>query len=273
MRKKEHTILNDRGVALLIVMLVTALLIALIFEFAYGTRISLRAAANFRDSQRAYFLARSGVNFAGALLCDNLKNGKPQDNIEQRDWQTVPIMTGSDTELRVRWEDESGKINIIAIAKGNDAYNRLTKLFDIKSVSQDLLDRLADELKTLRLVTELHQVLSDEEYRKVKDFVTVSPTGRININSAPGEVLQTLGLSPGMAGMVVERRNKDPFKKPEEMNAFLGPENTMVAGLLTVTSDVFKVDSFATVGGYTKQIEAIITRSASGFSISYWRAL
>jgi hypothetical protein len=76
-----------------------------------------------------------------------------------------------------------------------------------------------------------------------------------------------------MAGMVVERRNKEPFKKPEEINAFLGPENTMVAGLLAVTSDVFKVDSHATVGGYTKQIEAIITRSGSRFTISYWRAL
>ena len=43
---------NERGVALIIVLLVTALLIALIFEFAYGTRISLRAAVNFRDSQR-----------------------------------------------------------------------------------------------------------------------------------------------------------------------------------------------------------------------------
>ena len=72
--------MNERGVALLIVLLVTALLLALIFEFAYGTRVSLRAAVNSRDSQRAYFLARSGVNFAGALLSDNLKNNKLQDN-------------------------------------------------------------------------------------------------------------------------------------------------------------------------------------------------
>ncbi len=59
--KKQWTTQSNRGIALLVVLLVTALLIALIFEFAYGTRVSLRGAVNFRNSQRAYFLARSGV--------------------------------------------------------------------------------------------------------------------------------------------------------------------------------------------------------------------
>jgi type II secretory pathway component PulK len=95
MRNERRRRGNDRGVALIIVLLVTALLIALIFEFAYGTRISMRSAVNFRDSQRAYYLARSGVKFAGLLLSDNLKKGKLQDQIEQRDWQVVPLMTGS----------------------------------------------------------------------------------------------------------------------------------------------------------------------------------
>jgi len=36
---------------------------------------------------------------------------------------------------------------------------------------------------------------------------------------------------------------------------------------------VFKVNSFATVGGYTKQVEAVITRSVFGFTVNYWRAL
>ena len=140
---------NNRGVALIIVLLVTALLIALIFEFAYGTRISLRSSVNFRDSERAYYLARSGVKFAGLLLSYNLKQGNAQDNIEQRDWEVVPIatlMTGSsdtdlsdttesnDTELKVRWEDESGKINITNIVKGNNTYNQLVILFTNRGI-------------------------------------------------------------------------------------------------------------------------------------------
>jgi general secretion pathway protein K len=267
---------NDHGVALLIVLLVTALLTALVVEFAYGTRISLRSAVNFRDSQRSYFLARSGVSFAGALLSDNLKKGKLQDNLEQRDWQIVPIVSTGDTELRIRWEDEGGKISISTVFKGNDAYKRLGKLFEILAINQDALERMVESKKNIYLTTELHQVLSDEEFAKLKDFVTVVPLDKVNVNTAPSEVLQSLGLSAGMAGMVVEKRNTEPFKLQNEVNAFLGNENTMVAGRLSVTSDVFKANSFATVGGYTKQVEAVITRTTDAynpFKISYWRAL
>ena len=268
---------NDRGVALLIVLLVTALLIALIFEFAYGTRVSLRGAVNFRDSQRAYYLARSGVNFAGMLMSENLKANLPQANLEQREWQPVPLVGESDAEIRVRWEDEGGKINISTVVKPYDAYKRLSILFDLLGISQDNLDRISawmiEEKRNFRLITELHQFLSEEEYAKVKDFVTVSPIVLININTASSEVLQSLGLSPGQAGMIVDRRNREPFTKQEDMSALLGPEGARFVGMLNVTSDVFKVNSFATVGGYTKQIEAGITRSSTGFTISYWRAL
>ena len=97
---------KNRGVALLIVLLVTALLIALIFEFAYGTRVSLRGAVNFRDSQRAYFLARFGVT-AFTKYGDELRKGIPQGQ-----WQPLPPMRATDTEVSVKWEDETGKIRI-----------------------------------------------------------------------------------------------------------------------------------------------------------------
>ena len=107
---------NERGVALLIALLVMTLLMALVMEFAYGTRVSMRAAANFRDGRRAAHLARSGVNVAGKILAELLRNNRPQDSLEQREWQIVPVMTGDDTELRVRWEDEAGKVSIASLA-------------------------------------------------------------------------------------------------------------------------------------------------------------
>src|SRR5512147_2488161 len=82
---------NQRGVALIIVLLVTALLIALIFEFAYGTRISLRAAVNYRDSQRAYFLARSGVFLFGKFKdLPELAGILPR----QGEWAENPLVPG-----------------------------------------------------------------------------------------------------------------------------------------------------------------------------------
>jgi type II secretory pathway component PulK len=79
---------SERGIALLIVLLVTALLIALIFEFSYATRISLNSAINFRDSQRAYFLARSGI-FAFIKYGDKLRDYY----IPQGEWGVVPLIS------------------------------------------------------------------------------------------------------------------------------------------------------------------------------------
>ena len=271
MRKGPQGVRNSHGVALIIVLLVTALMIALIFEFAYGTRVSLRAAVNFRNSQRAYFLARSGFGVFARFP-------ELRDYILQGELGTVPYVSEGDKVLQVLWEDERGKINISNIARGNDAYNRLTNLFFILQIDQNIIDQISswmtDEQRGLYLLTELHRFLSDDDYRKVEHFLTVMNTdGKININTASPEVLQSLGLSAPDAKSIKESREQEPFdpgKKP--INAASGM-TTMIAGQLVASSNVFKVSSVATVGGYTKQIDAIMTMNGPQYTINYWRAL
>ena len=262
---------TDRGVALLIALLITTLLMALIMEFAYGSRLSLRAAVNFRDGQRAYYLARSGVNFAGKVLAENLKQGKLQDNLEQREWQVVPIVSGGEVELRVRWEDEAGKISLANLGAGQPALVRLERLFETKGVGTDVLDRLREK-RSVKLLGELHQLMSDEDFGKVRDLISVTPGVQININTAPAEVLQSAGLSASVASLIVEKRGREPFDSREKINAFPGMD-TATASMLGITGNSFRVQSTATVGGYTKQVEAVITRNAAGFTVQYWRSL
>jgi len=273
---------GDRGVALLIALVVTALLIALVFEFAYGTRVSLRGAVNFRDSQRAYYLARSGVSFVGKLLADNLKKGKLQDNLEQREWQAVPIISTGDSELLVRWDDEAGKINISNVRDGQDSLKRLERLFGLPGMRIDLeaLDRIR-ELQSINLVGDLHKVLSDEEYRKIQSCnndqgcVTVYGLGTIDINTASSEVLQSLGISEPAAATIIEARKQDPFSDKSKLASSYGLDSVTL-GMLDVKSNVFLVRSYATVGGYTKQAEAVITRDLSfkeGYTVQYRKIL
>lgn len=284
--KTSETKGSQRGVALIIVLLVTALLIALIFEFAYGTRISLRATVNFRDSQRAYYLARSGVNFVGRLLVYNLQTdstgtNRVYDNMEQLEWQTVPFVPGSDTELRVRWEDESSKIRITDI---QNTYTKaiLQNLFEKKEIDRAVIDKLADSsagIYKLSLLTGLHKFMSDEEYGKVYKFLTVDSTvNKININTAPDEVLESLGISPDAVSLIRDDRKKGPITDPANyapVNQVMipGTATFKALNLLTDKSNVFKVYSYATVGGYTKQVEAVIRRTPMNFSVSYWRVL
>jgi len=263
--------MGNRGVALLIALLITALLMALILEFAYGTRVSLRSAVNFRDGQRAYYLARSGVNFAGKVLAENLKNGKLQDNMEQREWQVVPIVSGGEVELRVRWEDEAGKISLANLGAGQPALARLERLFEARGVGTEVLDRLKEK-RAVRLLGELHQLMSDEEFGKVRDFVTVQQNSQININTAPAEVLQSTGLSASVASLIIDKRGREPFDTRDKINAFPGMD-IATAAMLALTGNSFLVHSYATVGGYTRQVEAVITRNAGGFAVQYWRSL
>lgn len=291
--RKSGLVNNDRGVALIIVLLVTALLIALIFEFAYGTRVSLRAAINFRNSQRAYYLARSGVNFAGRFLSGSLQQGiDPMTGRDlkyeklETDWITVPFIPGNDAVLRVRWEDEAGKIKITDVQTNPYRQIMLNTLFENKGIDRAVLDKMTNinsGINKLGFVTGLHQYLNDTDYLKVDKFVTTSQVDRIDINTASPEVLQSLGISSSTVELIKEARGtpfpETPFTDHARVSEFAGistaflPTTTLrTANFLTETSDVFRVFSYANVGGYEKQVEAVITRSTSGYTVNYWRA-
>jgi general secretion pathway protein K len=59
---------SDRGVALIMVTAVIAILIAVAVEFTHKERVNLQLAANARDELRAYYMARSGVELSRLLL-------------------------------------------------------------------------------------------------------------------------------------------------------------------------------------------------------------
>jgi len=258
---------NNRGIALLIVLLVTALLIALIFEFAYATRISLNSAVNFRDSQRAYFLARSGIYAF-------IKYGDLKKNIPQGEWSIVPLISEGDTLVRIMWEDEQGKINISRIRRAggafNPTYNWLVQLFTNKSIDQSILDKISDDQRILYLPAELHQVMTDEDFTKLEKYVTTMTTmiDKININTASREVLESLGING--ADSIVSARESQPFSQISDVRSIMQIDDVL-AGYLTYSSTIYKVYAYATVGGYTKRIEAIVNTSDG--SILYWRAL
>jgi type II secretory pathway component PulK len=260
--KGQDLVSNSRGVALIIVLFVTALLIALIFEFAYGTRVSLRAAANFRDSQRAYFLARSAFGVFA-------KYPQLRDYVKQGDWGDVPIVSGGDTALKVRWEDETGKIYIKGLLPGSQPYKWLRELFTMQGVSQEVLDKIADSNNPLQLVTDLHRYMADEDYDKVAPFVTVySNLPKININTASAEVLNSVLAAGQITSITISSILLNREEKPYTTSDLTGIAMTD----FVATSTIFKVYSFAKAGGYEKQIEVVIDLNSSNSPL-YWRAL
>lgn len=68
MAKAKDNRRRQRGVALLMVLLSLALLAAIVSDFAYNQHVKLMVSARQRDSVRAHYLARSGVELARLLL-------------------------------------------------------------------------------------------------------------------------------------------------------------------------------------------------------------
>jgi len=115
---------NERGIALIITLLVVALLAITVVEFSYSVEIDSRMAHNALNALQATLLARSGVNMGEAFL---LHDNDWQVDAFTEEWCPAPgpdgyscridetnsqLVVPENMRLRVQILDESGKVNI-----------------------------------------------------------------------------------------------------------------------------------------------------------------
>ncbi len=74
--------MNQRGIALIITMLVIATVATLAMEFAQMARLDAGIARNAGDDMRAYLMARSSLSWAQGLLKRDIKNSQ-YDSLEE----------------------------------------------------------------------------------------------------------------------------------------------------------------------------------------------
>jgi type II secretory pathway component PulK len=67
-KKLMQPVTRQQGVALIVVSVTIAVLGAVLGDFTYNSRVDLEAASNARDSLRAEYLARSGIQLARLLI-------------------------------------------------------------------------------------------------------------------------------------------------------------------------------------------------------------
>ncbi len=146
---------DERGVALLLALLVLTLLVALILEFDAEARREYREAAAFRDNFKASMLTRAAVQAARAVLQQDFLRDKQTGEIFDGplDLWAMPIKNYAigDGLLSAQIEDERGKLNLndLAVNAGNELQQktkiqRLKRLFELLQISPDLVDALLD---------------------------------------------------------------------------------------------------------------------------------
>jgi general secretion pathway protein K len=145
---------DERGIALLLTLLVLTLLVALILEFDAEARREYRDAAAFRDNFKATVLARAAVQAArGVLQQDFVKDKQTGERFDAlTDLWALPITNYAigDGLLTAQIEDEQGKLNLNDLATGGDpiAKNkkvlRVKRLFELLQINPDIVDAIVD---------------------------------------------------------------------------------------------------------------------------------
>ncbi len=131
---------NNRGMALLVVLVIIALLTSLLTELAFSTLVDLRLTETFRDTTRAYYLAKGGVN-AGRMILQEDRNG--YDGFDEMWSQGVINYPVGDGAVSVRIVDQDGKLGINALVTGNTPNTLMVDRFYRLLVALEL-DNLGD---------------------------------------------------------------------------------------------------------------------------------
>lgn len=146
---------DERGVALLLALLILTLLVALILEFDGEARREYRDAAVFRDNFKARTLTRAAVQAARAVLQQDFIKDKLAGEAYDAptDLWAMPIKNYAigDGLLSAQIEDERGKLNIneLAANPGDELQRkaklqRFKRLFELLQLNPDLVDALVD---------------------------------------------------------------------------------------------------------------------------------
>jgi general secretion pathway protein K len=246
---------DERGIALLLTLLVLTLLVALILEFDVEARREYRDAAAFRDNFKATVLARAAVQAArGVLQQDFIKDKQTGQFFDApTDIWAFPISNYAigDGVLSAQIEDERGKLNLNDLAAGGDPIAKKTKvlrfkrLFELVQVNPDLVDAIVDWVD--------QDEMPEASGAESPYYQTLRPSYRAA--NAPLQTLLELRLIKGMSPDLIEKLSKVVTVYPQEGESRV---NVNTAGLLVlqaldpritqgVASDIIQARPFKTI--------------------------
>lgn len=291
---------NQRGMVLLMVLAVIALLSALLSEFAFSTLVDLRLAETFRDSTRAEYLARGGIA-AGRMLLQTDRNGfdaRVPSELWSNGIQNYPVAEG---DISISIDDLDGKLllNKLVDLQGNpsplyrERFIRLCyelALDNPEALADALVDWIdpdhdpnpagAEDSDYLRLqpayeasdgplqdVDELRLVrgFTAKIVNQLRPHVSVFGSGQLNINTASAEVLRCWDADSSQEiENLISSRTGNPFQKLEELQDSIGLEAFTALNRnldLTVTSTYYLISSQGRVNNGSRRLTAVVDKS------------
>lgn len=282
---------GNRGVALLLVLWALILLGTLALGFSWSMRTEALAARNGIDDARAYFLARTGVNRAIALL-----SSLPSDNV----LAAAIVGEDGDASYEVRVESESGKVDVNLVneevlleilRKGGlpdeEAEGVRDAILDWKDPDDTPRPRGAEAPDYAQLREPVRprngKILAVEELRYVKGvapeffegflsrvFTARGNSPNVNFLRAPKIVLRSLpGVSVEAADRIVASRGGESPISAADLASMVGEGLLTAQGLALISgpsaSNVYTITATGRAGGdVVHVVRCLVEVSGSG---------
>jgi general secretion pathway protein K len=180
----------------------------------------------------------------------------------------------------VDWRDSDSELSV-PLGSAEDSYYRdLEQPYEAKDAVFEILEELL-----------LVRGIREDSFQKIKDYLTVYGSGRININTVSKPVLLALGLSDDITGKILNfRSGEDGILGTDDDNVFDQTANILpklsqfydlsesevaalsavVSEYLTTKSNIFMAKSTARLNGknYTEELTCVFDRKGK---ILYWQ--
>ena len=292
--------MSNKGSGFIIVLAIVSLLAVLAVNFTYTIQVNTTMLSNYRNSQRAYSMCKSGIWAATSLLLDEIRE---QDYVylnEKRFYIKNPYRKDT-ADIIVDIEDESGKFNInnIISPSGNtnepalESFRRLLEYIEIKievaDIIADWIDADKEERRSktetkaknrpLESIDEIILIPGIEKnvFEKLQSYVTIYGDSLININSADIPVLMSLRgeMTEDLAQRIISFRKNTPFTHTSDIMKVAGFETIGISlmGRITVKGNCFLLKAYADSQRVKKKIHSIIEIRDDETVIKHWREM
>ncbi len=275
---------RERGFVLFIVLVITATVSIFLFSLFFISNMNLKKTENFRNYTVAYHAAISAVKIALGFL----KQDSNGFDGEGDDWSIPFNYSYRGIFVSIQIKDECGKLNVNHIT--NPLIFKIGKRLTENLEMEDLIPAIKDWIDRddhpeeggaesyyyeafgyrpsnapLRSVYELLYIkgINKKNFKKLRSYFTIYGNGRININSAPKELLLALDeeMNEEAVDSIIQNR---PIRSISVLKTLPGFDEELyfkIKPRITNRCDYFRIDASASYGDVTVTVEAYSDRN------------
>lgn len=152
---KKKTLNNNKGVALILTILIIGIIVTLTLSFNTSMRSEVASAANMRDNIKLEAILQSGLNIALAILADDPSAGNGSYDSLFDTWAKPDILSlyssklFDDGQLQIIIGDETGKIPVNQLIDREGNYIDITRNLLIRFLELEEFDIAPEEAEDI----------------------------------------------------------------------------------------------------------------------------